>query len=112
MCIRDRLAPLSPGPHGPLRAGIALGPGGPPAPDVYKRQLMTRPVMGMRGGNWTFGAPSVLMTYHRTAGGLDRENEEMRECMPYFYQVTDGHGNGAEPVSYTHLDVYKRQHLV
>ena len=71
------------------------------AMSAYHRRacaLMTRPVMGMRGGNWTFGAPSVLMTYHRTAGGLDRENEEMRECMPYFYQVTDGHGNGAEHV--------------
>ena len=49
-------------------------------------------------GTWTFGAPSILMAYHRTAGGLDHENAEMRECMPYYYQVVDGHGNGAEHV--------------
>lgn len=49
-------------------------------------------------GTWTFGAPSILMAYHRTAGGLDNENAEMRECMPYYYQVVDGHGNGAEHV--------------
>ena len=49
-------------------------------------------------GTWTFGAPSIFMAYHRTAGGLDHENAEMRECMPYYYQVVDGHGNGAEHV--------------
>lgn len=47
---------------------------------------------------WTFGAPSILMSYHRTVGGLDRENAEMREYIPYYYQVVDGHGNGAEHV--------------
>lgn len=47
---------------------------------------------------WTFGAPSVLMAYHRTAGRLDHENNDMRECIPYYYQVVDGHGNGAEHV--------------
>ncbi len=49
-------------------------------------------------GTWTFGAPSILMAYHRTSGGLDLENSEMRECMPYYYQVADNHGNGAEYV--------------
>lgn len=47
-------------------------------------------------GAWTFSAPSVFMMYHRTAGGADKENEEMKECMPYYYQISDGHGNGAE----------------
>ena len=47
-------------------------------------------------GAWTFSAPSVFMMYHRTVGGADRENEEMKECMPYYYQISDGHGNGAE----------------
>ena len=47
-------------------------------------------------GSWTFSAPSVLMMYHRTVGGADSEDTEMRECMPYYYQVSDGHGNGAE----------------
>ena len=49
-------------------------------------------------GTWTFGSPSVLMMYHRCAGMLDRENGEMLECMPYYYQVADSHGNGAEYV--------------
>lgn len=47
-------------------------------------------------GAWTFSAPSILMMYHRTIGGADKENAEMQECMPYYYQVSDGHGNGAE----------------
>lgn len=47
-------------------------------------------------GAWTFSAPSVFMMYHRTIGGADKENEEMKECMPYYYQVSGGHGNGAE----------------
>ena len=45
---------------------------------------------------WTFSAPSVLMMYHRTVGGADSENAEMMECMPYYYQVSDGHGKGSE----------------
>ena len=80
------------------------------AMSAYHRRacaLMTRPVMGMQGGNWTFGAPSVLLCYHRTAGGLDRENGEMRECMPYFYQVTDGHGSGAEHVMQGETDLLR-----
>lgn len=47
-------------------------------------------------GAWTFSAPSILMMYHRRAGYADSENAEMKECMPYYYQVSDGHGNGAE----------------
>lgn len=47
-------------------------------------------------GTWTFGSPSVAMMFHRTAGMLDHENEEMHECMPYYYQMVDYHGNGAE----------------
>ena len=47
-------------------------------------------------GAWTFSAPSVLMMYHRIVGGADEENLEMKECMPFYYQVSDGHGNGAE----------------
>ncbi len=47
-------------------------------------------------GSWTFSAPSVFMMYHRGIGKADSENIEMKECMPYYYQVSDGHGNGAE----------------
>lgn len=48
------------------------------------------------GGTWTFGSPSILMMFHRAPGQLDEENAQMRACMPYYYQVTDGHGSGAE----------------
>ncbi|MGI6743411.1 MAG: hypothetical protein ACOX4O_07125 [Eubacteriales bacterium] len=47
-------------------------------------------------GAWTFSAPSILMMYHRAVGYADAENEEMKDCMPYYYQVSDGHGNGSE----------------
>lgn len=49
-------------------------------------------------GTWTFGSPSIAMMFHRTAGMLDHENEEMKECMPYYYQMVEYHGNGAEHV--------------
>ena len=45
---------------------------------------------------WTFGSPSVLFLYHRTAGSLEKELSLMDECMPYYYALTDGHGSGAE----------------
>ena len=45
---------------------------------------------------WTFGSPSVLALFHRDCGALDEENKSMRECMPYYYELTDHHGNGAE----------------
>ena len=60
-------------------------------------------------GTWTFGAPSILMAYHRTAGGLDLENAEMRECMPYYYQVVDNHGNGAEHVMQGETDFMRNR---
>ncbi len=44
---------------------------------------------------WTQGSPSVLMLYHSVEGKLDRENEEMRECMPIYCNVANGHGSGA-----------------
>lgn len=45
---------------------------------------------------WSFGSPSVICLYHRKAGELDRELQLMDECMPYYYRLTGGHGNGAE----------------
>ena len=70
------------------------------AMSVYHRRacsLLSRTSLSVDPrGSWTFSAPSVLMMYHRTVGGADSENAEMKECMPYYYQVSDGHGNGAE----------------
>lgn len=45
---------------------------------------------------WTFGSPSVLYLYYRESGALDKELEQMDECMPEYYHLTGGHGNGAE----------------
>ena len=45
---------------------------------------------------WTFGSPSVLYLYWRTSGELDRELEQMDRCMPVYYELTRGHGFGAE----------------
>lgn len=45
---------------------------------------------------WTFGSPSILALYHRKSGEMDKENATMQECMPYYYELTDHHGNGSE----------------
>ncbi len=60
-------------------------------------RLMTRPAISIqKTGSWTFSSPSVLMMYHRESGKLDHIIEEMNQCMPYYYKLTDGHGIGAE----------------
>ncbi len=45
---------------------------------------------------WTFGSPSVMCLYHSESGALDDELRLMDECMPYYYRLTGGHGNGSE----------------
>lgn len=60
---------------------------------------MTRPAISIhKRGGWTFGSPSVLMMFHREPGGLSRELTEMDECMPHYYKITNGHGQGAEKI--------------
>lgn len=60
---------------------------------------MSRPAISIRNeGSWTFGSPSVLMMFHREPGLLSTELVEIDECMPYYYKVTNGHGQGAELV--------------
>ncbi len=49
-------------------------------------------------GGWTFGSPSVLMMFYRESGELKQELKDMDECMPYYYKITDGHGQGAEKI--------------
>lgn len=51
-----------------------------------------------KSGGWTFGSPSVLMMYYRAPGELKSELAEMDECMPHYYKITDGHGQGAETI--------------
>ncbi len=60
---------------------------------------MSRQAISIRSdGGWTFGSPSVLMMFHRTAGALESELAEMDECMPHYYKITGGHGRGAERI--------------
>ena len=60
---------------------------------------MSRPAISIRNeGGWTFGSPSVLMMFHREPGQLDKELAEMDECMPHYYKITNGHGQGAEKI--------------
>ena len=62
-------------------------------------ELMTRPTRCLDlKSPWTFGAPSVLSLYHRDSGALDEENAQMRDCMPWYERISDGHGRGAEHV--------------
>ena len=62
--------------------------------------LMTKKTTSVGGsGSWTFGSPSVLTMYYRTPGSLDRVVADMKECMPYYYRLTDGHGSGAEDLT-------------
>ncbi len=66
---------------------------------------MSRPAISIQNrGGWTFGSPSVLMMFHRGAGELEKELAEMDECMPHYYKVTRGHGQGAETIM--HAETY------
>lgn len=49
-------------------------------------------------GSWTFGSPSVLYMFYRESGKLEQAVQEIKEAMPYYYQLTKGHGMGAEHV--------------
>ena len=60
---------------------------------------MSRPAISIQNsGGWTFGSPSVLMMFYRAAGELESELAEMDECMPHYYKITNGHGQGAERI--------------
>ncbi len=59
--------------------------------------LMTRSAISTGNtGSYTFGSPSVLMMFHRESGKLSEEVETMNRAMPFYYQITDDHGMGAE----------------
>lgn len=48
--------------------------------------------------NWTFGSPSVLYLFYRESGMLEEHVNDMKELLPYYYPLTNGHGSGAEYV--------------
>lgn len=61
--------------------------------------LMTQNAVSIGNtGSYTFGSPSVLMMFHRKSGALSDEVESMNRAMPFYYQVTNYHGMGAELV--------------
>ena len=66
---------------------------------------MSRPAISIRSnGGWTFGSPSVLMMFYRAPGELESELSEMDECMPHYYKITNGHGQGAEKLMRAEAD--------
>ncbi|TGE39442.1 helix-turn-helix transcriptional regulator [Desulfosporosinus fructosivorans] len=46
--------------------------------------------------NWTYGAPSVLHMFYRECGKLEEHVLDLIKNLPYYYQITNGHGYGAE----------------
>ena len=66
---------------------------------------MSRPAISIqKSGGWTFGSPSVLMMFYRASGELQSELTEMDECMPHYYKITNGHGQGAEAIMRAEAD--------
>lgn len=62
-------------------------------------ELMKEPSIFMATkGSWTFGSPSVLYMFYRESGKLEQEVYEIKEAMPCYYHLTNGHGMGAEYV--------------
>lgn len=60
-------------------------------------QLLSRPTASMSpNAAWTFGAVSVLDSYHREVGGLEREVGILKQSMPYWYRINQKQGSGAE----------------
>lgn len=58
-------------------------------------------------GIWTFGSPSVLYLFYRASGELSQQVNDMVESMPYYYEVTGGHGNGAEFIMQAEANYYQ-----
>jgi LuxR family maltose regulon positive regulatory protein len=62
-------------------------------------ELMKEPSIFMATkGSWTFGSPSILYMFYRESGKLEQEVYEIKEAMPCYYRLTNGHGMGAEYV--------------
>ncbi len=49
-------------------------------------------------GSWTMDCPSVFYMFYRESGNAKKIVNDMLECMPYYYKITDGHGTGTEYV--------------
>lgn len=49
-------------------------------------------------GSWTFGSPSVLYMFYRSSGTLSHQVEQIKEAIPVYKRLTNGHGAGADCV--------------
>lgn len=47
-------------------------------------------------GGFTFGSPSILYMFYRETGTLKKEVEVLKEALPYYNRITNGHGTGGE----------------
>ncbi len=62
-------------------------------------RLLTRPVRFLdTQSSWTFNSPSILYMFYRETGTLLEEVENLKEAMPVYRKLTDGHGAGSEAV--------------
>jgi LuxR family maltose regulon positive regulatory protein len=60
-------------------------------------QLLNQPTsIYDTGTDWTFGSPSVLNLYYRESGRLEEHVRGLKEAMPHYNHLTNGHGSGAE----------------
>lgn len=47
-------------------------------------------------GGFTFGAPSILYMFHREIGTLEKNVEILKEALPAYSHVTNGHATGGD----------------
>ena len=59
------------------------------------RLLSCAPQTLSKQGVWTFGAPSLLGLYLKASGALQQTLDEMYDCMPPYYLLSNWHGAGA-----------------
>ncbi len=45
--------------------------------------------------SWTFGVPSIVCLFWRVSGALRVEATRLKECLPYYIKLTNGHGTGS-----------------
>jgi LuxR family maltose regulon positive regulatory protein len=60
-------------------------------------ELLKHPVKFMdTKSSWTFGSPSVLYMFYRETGGLLEDVKTLKEAMPVYNKLTNGHGAGGQ----------------
>ncbi len=60
-------------------------------------RMLSRPAKFLdTKSSWTFGAPSVLYMFYREPGTLKQEVNNLKEAIPIYQKLTNGHGIGGE----------------